>query len=177
MKNKIRDYQIFSIIFMFVVGTLLQFTYEWSNENVFVGIFSTINECVWEHLKLVYFPGIITIIIGCFYLKKDICNFICAKTVGIISAMVFIVIFFYTYTGILGFDIAIIDIASYFIAVLIGEYISYRLMISKSNCNNIVAIIILVVLFVCFVTFTFTPPKINIFKDKLTNTYGINKNE
>ncbi len=55
-KNKIRNYQIFSVIFTFILGTLLHFTYELSGGNLVVASFSAINESVWEHLKLLYFP-------------------------------------------------------------------------------------------------------------------------
>ena len=54
-KKKIRDYQIFSVIFVFILGTLLHFTYKLSGENGVVAIFSTVNESTWEHLKLLYF--------------------------------------------------------------------------------------------------------------------------
>ena len=69
--NKIRNYEIFSIIFTFVLGTLLHFTYQLSGENKIVEMFSAINESVWEHLKLVYFPMLITTIIGLIYFGKN----------------------------------------------------------------------------------------------------------
>ena len=176
INKKIRNYQIFGVIFIFIMGTLLQFTYKWSNENLLIGTFSTINESVWEHLKLVYFPTLITIIFGNFYIKKDVPNYLCSKVIGMITAMTFIVTFFYTYTGILGKNISVIDISSFFVAVSIGEYVSYKLMKSKYECNNKVAIITLNILFICFITFTFFTPKLNIFKDPLTKQYGIIKN-
>lgn len=43
-KNKIRKYQIFSIIFTFILGVLLQFTYKLSGGNQVVAIFSSINK-------------------------------------------------------------------------------------------------------------------------------------
>lgn len=56
MKNQkiLLKYQIFSVIFTFIFGTLLHFTYEWSNQNLVVSLFSAINESTWEHLKLLY---------------------------------------------------------------------------------------------------------------------------
>lgn len=49
-------YHIFSAVFCIVLGTILHFTYKWSNNNNFIGIFSATNESTWEHLKLVFFP-------------------------------------------------------------------------------------------------------------------------
>ena len=117
--EKFKNYQIISIIFTFILGTLLHFTYQLSGENSVVAIFSAINESVWEHLKLLYFPMLLTTIIGYFYIGRSIPGFFCSKTIGIVSAMVFTIIFFYTYTGILGKNIAIVDISSFFIAVFI----------------------------------------------------------
>ena len=137
----IRNYQLFSAVFTFILGTVLHFTYKWSNENKVVAVFSSINESTWEHLKLIFYPMFLITIIGYFYIGKDIPNFLCAKTIGIISAMLFTVIFFYTYTGILGKNIAVIDIASFFVSIGLGEYISFRLMLGGFECNSLISII------------------------------------
>lgn len=56
---------------------------------------------------------LITTILGYFIFSKDFKNYLCAKTQGILLAMSFIVIFFYTYTGIIGTNFAILDIGSF----------------------------------------------------------------
>lgn len=174
-KKKIRNYQIFSIIFTFILGSLLHFTYELSGDNPVVAIFSSINESVWEHLKLLFFPMLLSIIIGYFYIGKDIPNFLCSKVLGIITSMAFMVIFFYTYTGILGRNIPVIDITSFFIATILGEFVSYVLIVNKFKCNNVIAIITLALIFVCFMIFTYFTPNIGIFKDPVTGQYGISE--
>lgn len=172
-KNKIRNYQIFSTIFTFILGSLLHFTYALSGNNSVVAFFSSINESVWEHLKLLFFPMLLSIIIGYFYIGKDIPNFLCSKALGIIISMAFMVIFFYTYTGILGRNIPAIDIISFFIATILGEFIAYVLIVNKFKCSNVIAIITLVIIFICFIIFTYFTPNIGIFKDPVTNQYGI----
>ena len=174
--TKIRNYQIASAIFVCILGTLLHFTYKFFGENNFVASFSAVNESVWEHLKLLFFPMLLTTIIGYFYIVKNAPNFLCSKTLGIITSMLFIIIFFYTYTGIIGKSILFIDIASFFVAVILGEYLSYKLMTSNLKCNNVIAIIILTIILICFVVFTYFTPKIGLFKDSVTNEYGITKN-
>lgn len=166
MKNKtIRKYQIFSTIFVIILGTLFHFTYKLSGENKIVALFSSINESTWEHLKLAFFPMLISLIIEYFYIGKNIHNFICSKTLGIIASMGFIVIFFYTYSGILGKNIAVIDIISFAIAVIIGETLSYILIMNKSKCNKKIAIIILTIIAISFVIFTYYPPDFGIFRE------------
>lgn len=116
---------------------------------------------------------LITIGISYFYLEKNFKKYLCAKTIGIISAMLFITIFFYTYTGILGTNYAIINIASFIFAVIFAEYITYIKMKSNYICNSKFAIIILLILLISFITFTFHTPRINYFRDPINNSYGI----
>lgn len=173
----IQKFEIISTIFIMILGTLLHFTYEWSNNNIIVGTFSAINESTWEHLKLVFFPMLITTIIGFYYFKDTIPNYLCAKTIGIIIAMTFIVVFFYTYTGIIGRNFAVLDIGSFFIAILLSQYLVMKIINEQCYCNNNACGIILGILLVCFIVFTFKPPQIALFKDPVTNTFGIyNKN-
>lgn len=165
--NSILIFQILSAVFTIILGTILHFTYQWSNQNAFVGIFSAVNESTWEHLKLLFFPMLITIIIGYFYIGKDIPNFLCAKTIGIIVAISFTITFFYTYTGILGTNFAVLNILIFIFSAILGEYAAYRFMISNFSCNHIIAIITLIILFLCFVIFTFFTPKIGLFKNPI----------
>lgn len=171
-KNHILILEVISTIFVMILGTLLHFTFEWSNNNVFVGIFSPINESIWEHLKLIFFPMVIAAIIVYLYEGKKIPNYLCAKTLGILNAIFFTIIFFYTYTGIIGTNFAFVDISIFFIAIMLGQYTSYKKMESKSYCNNSKAIIILLLLFLFFLIFTFFPPHIGLFRDPLTGMYG-----
>ena len=170
---KIRNYQIASAIFACIAGTLLHFTYKFFGENNFVALFSAVNESVWEHLKLLFFPMLLSIIIGYFFIGKNVPNFLCSKLMGILVSLFFIIVFFYTYTGIIGKSIIFVDIASFFVSVILGEYLSYKFMISNFRCNTILAIIILVIILVCFFLFTYFTPKIQIFKDPVTNQYGV----
>lgn len=172
-KSFILKFEIISTIFIMVLGTLLHFTFGWFNNNPLVGTFSAINESTWEHLKLLFFPMLISTIIGYFYKGKVIPNYLCAKVLEIILSMSFVVVFFYTYTGIIGTNFAIVDIASFFIAVVLGQYVAYRKMDLTFSCNNLAPIIILLVLYLCFLIFTFFPPHIALFKDPITGMFGI----
>ena len=169
MKKKI----IYGTIFELIVGTLLHFTYEWSGNNPIVGAFSAVNESTWEHLKLVFFPMLIITILGYFLTKNS--RYLCVRTLGIVTSILFIIIFFYTYTGIIGTNFAFLDIGSFFVSIILGEYISYKYMISDNRCNKPTAIAILTVLTIAFITFTYITPKIGLFKDPVNNQYGIIK--
>lgn len=178
MDNKIKfvRFQIFSAIFAIILGTILHFTYEWSGNNSIVGIFSAINESTWEHLKLLFFPMLITTIIGYFIFRDTFPSFLCSKTIGIITAIIFTIVFFYTYTGIIGTNYAFLNILTFIFSVIIGEYVTYKLTLNNIPCNKSLFTFILLILAFCFIFFTFNPPKINLFKDPIDGSYGMQKN-
>lgn len=163
--KKIRNFQIISVIFVWIVGTLLHFTHEWFPNSTIFTIISAVNESTWEHLKLVFFPMLCMTIIGYFY-NKSVKNFLYAKLISILIAMSFIVVFFYTYTGIIGRNFAVLDIGSFFVAVILGEYFAYRIMISdKKRHNSSISIAILIAILIGFTVFTYYPPNIGLFEN------------
>lgn len=175
--KKILRFEIINTIFIIILGIILHFAFKWSSENTFIGTFSAVNESIWEHLKLIFFPMVITTFAGHFYLKDVSPNYLQIKTKSILFAMLSIVILYYCYTGILGNDIAFINISIFIIAVIIGEFYTYKNSLSSSWQNNTHSLIILTIIFLVFAIFTFNPPHIGIFKDPVTNTYGIYKDK
>lgn len=174
-KKKVLKLQIASAIFSIILGALLHFTFKWSNKNLIVAAFSAVNESTWEHLKILFIPMLISTIIGYFVIGKENDNYLCARVKGIISAMIFIVIAFYTYTGVIGTNIDIINIIIFAIAVLFGEYVTYKRLNKEKNCNKSMAIIILVILLLSLIIFTYYPIEIGLFKDPITGRFGIIK--
>ena len=171
--KKIRNWQIVAVLFTLVLGTLLHFTYEWSGNNQIVGTFSAINESTWEHLKLLFFPMLIFAIFEGINIYKETNNYIEAKTIGIIFGMLFITVFFFTYTGIIGTNFAVLDIGSFFVGVILSEVIAYKIMQMKSfstNKTKRISIILIIIITLCFIIFTFNPPNINYFRDPVQLT-------
>lgn len=172
-KNSLLKFEIISTIFTLILGTLLHFAFEWFDNNPIIGIFSAVNESTWEHLKLVFFPILITTIVGYFYLKNKYPSYLCGKTKGILIAMAFIVVFFYTYTGVIGKNIDVLNIGSFIVGVILGEYVAYKNIKKEKQCSPSLALLTLIILFICFSVFTFYTPQIGLFKDPITKTYGI----
>jgi hypothetical protein len=50
-------FELVGIVFIIFLGSALHFTFEWSGNQPAVGIFSAVNESVWEHLKLAFWPA------------------------------------------------------------------------------------------------------------------------
>ena len=86
----------FFIRYLFVVlfGVFLHFAYELSGNNPIVGLFAPVNESVWEHLKLLFFPMLTLTIWDLFITNRNNLNFLPARTIGILSGLAFIVVFY-----------------------------------------------------------------------------------
>ena len=171
---KIKTWQIIFVIICIILGTILHFTYELSGNNIIVGLFSAVNESTWEHLKLAFFPMLVIAIIGNFVIGMRSKNYWFAQAAGIIIAVTFIIVFFYTYTGIIGQNFDFINIGTFIFAIFLGGIVSYKILKSRKSYNaEFVSIIFLIILLFSFILYTFNPPQIQLFKDPITNIYGI----
>ncbi len=47
---------VIGIFFVLITGTLAHFLYEWTGKNFIAGLFTPVNESIWEHMKLIFFP-------------------------------------------------------------------------------------------------------------------------
>lgn len=176
--SKLLKIELIVTILELILGTLLHFIYEWSGNNVIISSFSAVNESVWEHLKLVFYPMLILGVIEYYFVKNIANNYIEAKAIGIFTAISFIVISFFTYTGIIGTNFFIIDILIFIISIILGEWTSYKLMKRKNESTiqtKILAGGILIFLLSCFIIFTYVTPQVNLFRDFTNGTYGITK--
>ncbi len=155
------------------VGTLLHFLYDWSGENQIAGLFSAVNESIWEHMKLIYFPMLLFALIQRKY--ADDGNFWCAKLAGMLTALILIPVLYYTYTGTLGISVDWFNIAIFFLAAGAAYYLETKLFQRMILCHVkvCVALGILLLMGLLFVIFTFYPPRIPLFADPRTGSFGI----
>ena len=162
--NQLKRYIIIGTIFIIISGTLSHFFYEWSNNNFVVGLFSPINESTWEHMKLVFFPMLLFSLIANSKLKEIYPCITSSLLFGILIGTFLIPIIFYTYTGILGYNVFVLDLITFIYAVICSAFTVYRLTLScrMQNHTTILFIIVCVVL-ICFVLYTVYPPNIALF--------------
>ncbi len=167
--------EIAGFIFVSVFGTIGHFVFEWLDSNPIVGLFFPINESVWEHLKLLFFPYMIWSFIEYFIGEKQP-GYFSSKIKSVLWGMLFLVAFFYTYSGATGKVNNIIDIISFFLAVALSfiiSYISLKNNSTGSRTGEIISICLFAVISVLFFIFTFSPPLIPLFEDPQNFTFGI----
>ena len=98
MKKSIFYWQVAGIIFTIVLGVWLHFLFDMTNQNVIAALFSAVNESIWEHMKLLFYPMFLFAIIESKFWEQEYEQFWCVKLKGIVLGLLLIPIFYYTYT-------------------------------------------------------------------------------
>lgn len=160
----IKQYMIAGIIFVSVLGTFLHFAYNLSGDNFFVALFTPVNESIWEHTKLIFFPMLLYSV----YLNKKLkAEYPCissARLFGSLLGVLLIIVLFYTYSGIIGYHVAFADISIFYISVIASFYVVYKLTLSCKAENSLVVLQSLNFLMIClYIIFTFFPPDLPLF--------------
>ncbi len=175
MNKNLFKYSIIGFVFVCVLGSLSHFFFEWSGYNTAVSFFCPVNESIWEHLKLLFFPYLIWSIIQYFLMSREK-GTLAAKYIGALVGMTVIVTFYYTYNGIIGKDIDFLNILSFFIGVFAAFLTDYILIKSsklKPALYDTLSITLFIITSAVFFCFTFAPPFIPLFKDPQNLSYGI----
>ena len=175
MRKYVLKWEVSGILFVFLLGALLHFLFEWSGESRVVGLFASVNESVWEHFKQGFWPMCIYGAIEYKFLRGRINNFLTAKAVAVYLIPTITGLVFYSYTAIIGKEILIVDILIFLVAIIIGQLTSYKIMTSARlpKYTNFISPIFIILLALVLMVFTFYPPHLPIFLDGNTGTYGI----
>ena len=164
MKN-IKVWFIVGFIFTSVLGTLSHFFYDWSGQNPLIGLISPVNESTWEHMKLIFFPMLFFSLFISARMKEAAPSLSGALVLGNLLGTLSIPVLFYTYTGILGQNYMIADLAVFFAAVLAAWSTVWKLRDSAKvfRCR-IFLYGLAVLLCLLFFVFTFRVPGLPLFR-------------
>ena len=175
MKKYIFKWEVYGIIFVFLVGALLHFVFEWSGNSSIVGAIASVNESVWEHFKQGFWPMCLFAAIEHRFIRSNTSNFLAAKGTAVLLIPIITGLVFYAYTAITGTEILIVDILIFLLAVTVGQMISYKIMTLSSlpKLTNYAGIAVILLIGLILITFTYYPPHWPILLDKNTMIYGI----
>ena len=148
-----------------LAGSALHFLYDlWPNP--LTAVFAPVNESVWEHLKLLFFPVLVYTLFEIIVLFKVSGSFLTARVLGVILGMFFILAAFFTYTGIIGRNFLAADILifalSVFVTFLSSRYLEVRC--PSLNLPLLANYALLLLIVTCFFSFTFSPPGLPMFQ-------------
>lgn len=177
MKQSISYWQVAGFLFTSILGTFLHFLFDLSDHSVIAAIFSAVNESIWEHMKLIYYPMLLFALIEFQFRGKDHKAFWCIKLVGILFGLTLIPVLYYTYTGIFGVSVDLLNITIFFLSAGLAFWVESKLFQKENGCclSSRTSFILICMIGVVFTLLTFFTPEIPFFKDPVTGSYGFQR--
>ena len=161
------------VVVISLTGTLAHFVYEWSHHNRVIGLFAAVNESTWEHIKIALTPTFLwSIYDGALYGLNP--NYFLAKLASLLVLIFFIPLVFYSYRRITKKSILAIDIATFYIAIILSQLTFYAIIVAPevSPVFQYLSCLGTFVLFGAYMTLTLKPLRNFLFKDPITGQYG-----
>jgi len=174
MKQAISRWQLAGFLFTSVLGTILHFLFDLTGGSAVAALLSAVNESIWEHMKLIYYPMLIFSLIEYRIWGRKTGCFWNIKLAGILLALVLIPSIYYSYTGILGISASWFNVTIFFIAAAVVYRIETKLLQRAFTCTipEGLAVVLILLISVGFTILTFFTPHIPLFRDPVTGTYG-----
>ena len=164
--HKLKSVETLSCLITLAGGILLHFVYGWSGHSPLTAWIAPVNESVWEHMKLLFFPMLLYSLFLIGRLKGDFPCLPSSLWAGLLAGTLAIPLLYYGYTCILGRDVFLLDLGIFLLSVLIAFRIACRLALScKGKPYGILLGCFVCILLACFLWFTYHPPKAGLFTD------------
>lgn len=159
-----------------ILGFLVHMTFDVTGRAAWAAWLFPVNESVWEHMKLAYTALLIWGMVEWWRFGKTLHNFFTAKILGYLLINGIILVVFYGYHGLLKRVIVPIDIASYIVGCWLAQRLSFKLYRQPQRVwlNRLGALAFLAV-GLLQVWFAFHPPRLGIFRDGPSGTYGYHR--
>ena len=173
-KLKLVQIEIIGAVFGSFAGAADHFFYD-RTQWIWASVIAPINESPWEHLKLYFFPVTFFMIVEWFWVENKR-KLLFAKTAQVVLGAAFILGFFYAYTAVFP-DNALVDIVSFFVAMIGGYWLSYRILKGsyEPKLPSWAWVVALLLIFSVFQYATWKPPHVVLFQDTETKAFGINR--
>lgn len=175
MRNFIRKCEFRCGFIILLLGLAFYFAYDWSGTYRPLGAIFPVNGSIWEYCKMAFWPAWIISIFEYFFIRSKTYNFAFGKASMLFVTPLLMITMYYTYSGILGYDIFIVNVAIYLISIILGQYLSYKILVSRKifYLMNTLSSGIIMFMMLAFSVPTFFPPEIALFRDVELGIYGI----
>lgn len=179
MKRKDQKWHTWEVAGLFAVillGNTLHFVYDWTGQARWAAYISAVNESTWEHMKLLMIPWVVWSLVEAVVLRDSRRPVLLARAMGLLAGVLLIPTVYYTYTGALGVSSMIVDVLLFQAAVLLGAWVSWRIMAGGKGTGllwSVLGLLILLGVWALFVWWTYDPPMLPIFTDPANGTVGL----
>lgn len=120
-----RTLETAGMLFTLLFGNLLHFVYDWTGQAGWAAYLSAVNESTWEHMKLLAVPWLVWTVVT--IVVNRCAASALPRAIGLLAGLAAIPALFYTYTGILGKSIDVVNILIFQAAVLLAYFVSAAL--------------------------------------------------
>ncbi len=179
VKTKEEKWILIFIPILFVLSALFHIIYNLTGKCIIAGLFSAVNESIWEHCKIVVFPSILFWSGFYFFNGKALSinknKWFTAALASVLTAMITVPLLFYFYTQAFGVEFLWIDISIAFLAVLFGQLSGLHFYRYADGIKSVISISIIIGIIILFAVFTIVTPELPIFMDSTNGTYGVEK--
>lgn len=168
--------ELIGIPAIYVGGSLFHFLYKYGGKRKWLAVISPVNESIWEHLKIAFYPALIYSVIQALILIELPSNFFTAEIIGIYAMIVFILLAEWIYPAVLKRNVLLLDLLVFFFAIVISQLVSYIFFGFESfKLSDLLLLLIVMAQVLIFAWFSFRPPRWQLFRDSVDGKYGIKR--
>lgn len=152
-----------------ILGTVAHFLYEPLGRPRALAMFLPVNESPWEHVKLVFWPILLSIGL---LAALESCTWAAAAEAALIAAahgagVMFGIHYFYRFALEVGEPVLWADIATFFVAMGSAYAAGLRMLARQpSGLEGVASCVVLVSVACFFDSASFVPPRIHLFRDE-----------
>ena len=160
-------FEILGIVVIVLAGSALHFAHEWSGEAWPVAVVAAVNESVWEHLKLAFWPALAWSLPGWISIGRTVPNFWAGRLAALALPPVIIALGFYGYTAALGHHSLAADLILFVSAIAIGQLAAVSLYRRPAPGKGTAFVVTGLIFGLClaFGSLTFVSPDIFLFRE------------
>ena len=177
IKYRLMISSMIGILFNIVIGTISHFTFEWFGCWPPHAAVMPMNESIWEHLNMNYWPLMWYSIMEYVFIRQETNFALVSKVVNITTSIVFSLGVFYIYKALWNDEHnVIVDVVTFYSSIVIGQGVGYIVFLTSGKPHimlNVFSMLMLIVYGALFIAFTYYPPDYDIFKDTNTGRAGI----
>lgn len=166
--------EILGVPAIFLGGSAFHFIYKYGGKKKWQAVISPVNESIWEHLKIAFYPALIYSVIQAFLLVSYSAAFLTAELLGIYVMFAFILVAEWIYPAMLKRNVLALDLLVFFIAISLSQILSYLWVTNNVYTLPVeIAWLAIVIQTAVFAAFSFWPPRLPLFRDSVDGKYGI----
>ena len=166
---------LWGTVFVTIAGSALHFAFDWAGRPLWLAWLAAVNESVWEHLKLAFWPSLALAAWLFLLAGRRKAGYWAIEGLCLPVAPILIVAIFYSYTALLGGNRLWLDIATFFVAVAAQQFLSARLHqgLRPGKFAKRIGLALLALTTAAFLLLTYVPPDLPLFIDSRNGLAGI----